>query len=176
MHFELNCGYHLRVSFQKNTNPFLRSKTANELSAELRKLMNFCRKNLHHAQKLQKQAHDKGVKPKSYIPNNKIWLNSQYIKTKSNRKLEAKFFGPFWVLHLIGKESYKLELPKKWKIRDVFRMSLLELDTTQERADKNVAKLEFDAGNSEEYKLEPFETARSMQWNQNRVIYQVSIT
>ena len=57
--------------------------------------MTVCQENLHHAQKLQKQAHDKGVKLKSYIPDDKIWLNSKYIKTKQNRKLEAKFFGPF---------------------------------------------------------------------------------
>ena len=33
--FKLNCGYHPCVSFEKNTNPRFRSKTAVELSAEL---------------------------------------------------------------------------------------------------------------------------------------------
>ena len=41
-----------------------------------------CRENLYHAQKFQKQAHNKDVKPKSYAPSDKIWLNSKYIKTK----------------------------------------------------------------------------------------------
>ena len=72
-----------------------------------------CRKNLHYAQELQKQAHNKGVKPRSYAPYDKVWLNSKYIKTKQNRKLEAKFFGLFRVLHLIGKQAYKLELLRK---------------------------------------------------------------
>ena len=75
--------------------------------------MTVCRENLHHAQELQKRAHDKGVKPRSYTPGNKVWLNSKYIKTKWNRKLEAKFFIPFRVLHPIGKQAYKLKLPKK---------------------------------------------------------------
>ena len=48
MPFELNCGYHLRVSFEEDTNPHFRSKTADKLSAELRELMTVCRKNLHH--------------------------------------------------------------------------------------------------------------------------------
>ena len=50
--FELNCGYHPCVSFEKNTNPRFRSKTADELSAELRKLMTVGQKNLYQAQKL----------------------------------------------------------------------------------------------------------------------------
>ena len=75
--------------------------------------MTVCQKNLHHAQELQKRVYDKGDKPKTYAPDDKIWLNSKYIKTKQNRKLEAKFFGPFWVLHPVGKQAYKPKLSKK---------------------------------------------------------------
>ena len=46
--------------------------------------MTVCQKNLYYAQKLQKWAHNKGVKPKNYTFGNKIWLNSKYIMTKSN--------------------------------------------------------------------------------------------
>ena len=41
-----------------------------------------CQNNFHHPQKLSKQAYDKGAKPKSYALEDKIWLNSKYIKTK----------------------------------------------------------------------------------------------
>ena len=111
--FELNYGYHPRMSYKKDVNPRSQSKSADELSAELRELMIICRENLYHAQELQKRAHNKGVKPRSYSPGKKVWLNSKYIKTKHNRKLEAKSFGPFRVLHPVGKQTYKLELPKK---------------------------------------------------------------
>ena len=103
-----------------------KSKWSEKLSVELKEVMIVCVKNLYHAQELQKRAHDKGVKPKSYVPGNKIWLNSKYIKTKQNWELEAKLFWPFRVLHLVGKQAYKVELPKKWKIHDIFKMSLLE--------------------------------------------------
>ena len=71
-----------------------------------------CQENLHHAQELQKQAHNKRVKPRGYASGEKAWLNSKYIKTKRNQKLEAKFYRLFWVLHLVRKQAYKLKLPR----------------------------------------------------------------
>ena len=157
MPFELNCGYHPRMSYEEEVDPRSKSKSADKLSAELRELMIVCRENLHHAQELQKRAHDKGVKPRSYAPGDKVWLNSKYIKTKRNRKLEAKFFGPFRVLHPVGKQAYKLELPRKWRIHDVFHVSLLEQDTTRKgRVDEEIRQIEFDVGDNDnrEYEVE----------------------
>ena len=95
MHFEFNCRYHPYVFYKENVNPHSRSKVANELTKKLRNLMVICRKNLQHAQELLKRGHDKRTKPKSYAPSKKVWLNSKYIKTKCNRKLEVKFFESF---------------------------------------------------------------------------------
>ena len=111
--FELNCKYHPRVFYEEDVDPRSRSKAVDELTEELRTLMAACRENLQHAQELQKRAHNKGTKPRSYAPGKKVWLNSKYIKIKSNRKLEAKFFRPFQVLHPVGSQAYKLELPKQ---------------------------------------------------------------
>ena len=151
--FKLNCGYHLWILYKKNVNPRSQSKSVDELSAELRELMIVCRKNLYNAQKLQKQAYNKGVKSQSYTSGKKVWLNNKYTKTKRNQKLKAKFFGPFQVLHPVGKHAYKLELPKKWRIHDVFYVSLLKQDTTKKGRMDN--KIELDAGDdSGEYKVE----------------------
>ncbi len=111
--FELNYGYHPRVSFEEDVNPRSRSCSANKLVEELRELMEVCYQNLLYAQELQKRAHDKGVKSRSYAPGEKVWLNSKYIKTKRNKKLESKFIEPFRVLYIVGKQEYKLELPTK---------------------------------------------------------------
>ena len=156
--FELNCGFHPRVSYKEDVDPRSRSKTADQLATELQTLMSVCRENLQHAQELQKRYHDKYAKLKSYAPGDKVWLNSKYIKTKWNRKLEFKFFGPFRVLHPVGKQAYKLELPKRWRIHDVFHVSLLEQDTTRKgRVDEKTLQLEFeDDGKGEEYEFEAF--------------------
>ena len=154
--FELNCGYHPRILYRDDINPRSKSKSADKLSAKLRELIIICQKNLHHAQELQKQANDKATKPKSYVPSNKVWLNSKYIKIKWNWKLEVKFFRPFRVLYPVGKQAYKLELFRKWKIHYVFHKSLLEHNTTKKKCvNKEVRQMEFNTGNnSGEYKVE----------------------
>ncbi len=82
-------------------------------------------------------------------------MNSKYIKTKRNRKLEAKFFEPFRVLHPVRKQAYKLELPKKWRMHNVFHVSLLEQDTTRKgRVDETTSRLEFENEGDEEYEFE----------------------
>ena len=70
--FELNCGYHPWMSYKKNVDPRSQSKLTEELSAELKELIIVCQENLHHTQELQKQAHNKGVKPRSYAPGKKV--------------------------------------------------------------------------------------------------------
>ena len=102
--FELNYGYHPRVSYKEDFDPHSKSRTAEELFFEFQELMAVCQQNFYHVQKLQKRAHNKGVKPESYATGNKSWLNNKHLKTKWNCKLEAKFLGPFWVLHLVGKQ------------------------------------------------------------------------
>lgn len=111
--FELNCGYHPQISYRKNIDPCFKSKTVNKLSAELWDFISTCCKNLFYAQKLQKRAYDKDVKPRSYAPSDKVLLNNKFIKTKQNKKLEAHFFELFQVLHPVKKQAYKLELSKK---------------------------------------------------------------
>ena len=77
--FELNCRYHPRVSYKEDFNPCSKSRTAEELSSKLREFMTVCQQILHHAQKLQKRAHNKGVKLQSYALGDKVWLSSKHL-------------------------------------------------------------------------------------------------
>lgn len=156
MSFKLNYSYHLRISYKEDINPCSKLKSVDDLSTKLRKLMTICRKNLYHTQKLQKQAHDKVVKSKNYTPADKVWLNIEHIMTKQNRKLEAKFFNLFRVLHLVGNKVYKLELPKKKRMHDVLYMSLLEHNTTRKgQVNEITSQLNFETDDKgEKYKVE----------------------
>ena len=92
---ELNCAFYPKISYEEDVNPCFQLKTADQLATELQNLMSMCMKNLEHVQELQKCYHDKHARPRSYAPEDKVWLNNKYIMTKQNRKLEFKFFGPF---------------------------------------------------------------------------------
>ena len=67
-----------------------------------------------------------------------------------------KFFRPLQVLHFTEKQTYKLEFSKKWKIDDIFHMSLLEQNIIKKgRVDKKVKQMEFDTNNNNrKYKVE----------------------
>ena len=61
------------------------------------------------------------------------------------------------MLHPVGKQAYKLEYLRKWKIHDVFHVSLLEQNTTGKgRVDEEVRQIKFNAGDNDsvEYKVE----------------------
>ena len=145
---------------QKDINSHSYFKLADELAIKLRELMVLCRKNLQHAQEFQKQYQNKYAKSRSYTPNKKVGLNSKYIKTKQNCKLETKIFRSFRVLHLVRKQAYKWKLPKKWKIYDVFHVSLLEQDTTKSKQVDKIFQIELDKGNSEEYKIKAISNSK----------------
>lgn len=116
--------------------------------------MSTCCENLHHTQEFQKQAYNRRIKPGSYVPGDKVWLNSKYIKIKQNRKLEAKFFDLFQVLYSVGKQAYKLELLKKWRIHEVFHMFLLEWNITKKgQVDENVTQLEFEVNDVKKFEV-----------------------
>ena len=47
--FELNCGFHLQVLFEKDIDHHFRSRLTNKLVNKLRKLIKICCQNLFHA-------------------------------------------------------------------------------------------------------------------------------
>ena len=57
------------------------------------------------------------------------------------------------MLHLVSKQACKFELPKKWRIHNVFYVSLLEQDITKKKRVKKVPELDS-SDNSEQYKIE----------------------
>jgi hypothetical protein len=56
----------------------------------------------------------------------KVYLDGSNIQTsRPSKKLDHKRFGPYKVVEQIGKNSYKLELPKSMRVHPVFHVSLL---------------------------------------------------
>ena len=80
--FELNCGFHPRVSYKEDVDLRFKSKTVDQLATELQTLISVSKEYFQHVQELQKHYHNKFVKPRSYALSDNVWLNSKYIKTK----------------------------------------------------------------------------------------------
>ena len=55
-----------------------------KLSSKQKKLLIVFLEHFHHAQKIQNQTYNNGIKSRSYALSNKIWLINKYIKIKQN--------------------------------------------------------------------------------------------
>ncbi|QRW27800.1 Transposon Tf2-12 polyprotein [Rhizoctonia solani] len=104
-------------------------------------LAEFLKRNLEEAKAALTMAQNKQAfyynnKHKAAIklePGDRVFLDSSNIKTsRPSHKLEHKRLGPYKVLEKIGKESYKLELPKSMKIHPVFHTALLHKEPFDE--------------------------------------------
>ena len=93
--FKINYKYHPYIFYKKNLNLRSKLKTTKELSFKLQNLIAIYQPNFYHAQKLQKQAHNKGINPQNYALGKKVQLNSKHFKIKQNYKLEVKFLSLF---------------------------------------------------------------------------------
>ena len=63
---------------------------------------------------------------KLFKVNDQVWLESKNLKIPyQSRKLAPKREGPFKIKEVLGPVTYRLTLPKQWKIHDIFHACLL---------------------------------------------------
>ncbi len=55
----------------------------------------------------------------------KVWLEGTNLTLSYNKKIKMKREGPFKVLEKLTPVTYRLELPKKWKMFPTFHVALL---------------------------------------------------
>ena len=96
-----------------------------ELTKRMNEVMNTANENVKSAQRKQKEQADKSRRE---TPNWKVG-DFVFVSTQNFRcfnKLKEKFIGPFRIIENINDVSYKVELPIKYQVYNVFHSSLLK--------------------------------------------------
>jgi len=106
-------------------------------------------------------------------------LNGRNIKTRRpTRKLDHKNHGPFQIEKIVSPLAVCLTLPRKWRIHNVFHVSLLEpYKTSERRAAPDPSKVLREADDieqNEEYDVEEvMSSVERGQGNNKRILYLV---
>ena len=67
----------------------------------------------------------------------KVWLDTWNLKTTYHKKMALKREGPFEIEEVMGPVTYKIKLPKDWKIHNAFHVVLLKPYFETETHSKN---------------------------------------
>ena len=87
----------------------------------------------------------------TFLKGDRVWLDSRNLKLKyESKKIAPKRQGPFLIKEVLGPITYRLELPKQWKIHDVFHASLLSPYVETETYGENFPQPPPDVVNGEE--------------------------
>jgi len=62
---------------------------------------------------------------KPFKKGDKVWLEGTNLKLGYNKKITTKREGPFTITEVLGPVNYRLKLPDKWRMRNIFHAVLL---------------------------------------------------
>ena len=124
--FYANYGYNSRTNWAKEVE--VKNPASTLYAHWMESVHTKARENLEKARKAMWNYYDqKRMEAPSFKEGDLVMLDGRNIRTKRpSKKLAPKKYGPFKILKKIGTRAYKLELHSRWRIHDVFHVSLLE--------------------------------------------------
>jgi len=134
------------------------------------------RKGLEAAQERMRRYTNQARKESpTYQVGDLVMLNGCNIKTRRpSRKMDHKNHGPFQIKKIISHLAVRLTLPRKWKIHNVFHVSLLEpYKTSEQRAPPDPSKILREADDIEQLEEYDVEEVMSSQKQGRRILYLV---
>ena len=82
--------------------------------------------NILKAQRVLRMKRQGGKRFKPYQENDQVWIEGTNLQTLyPSKKLGPKRYGPFKILKRLSDAVYRVEIPKHWKIHNVFHANLI---------------------------------------------------
>jgi len=176
--FFANYGFHPAIVNPPIEEPLNRASTV--YAHWMQTVHEDSRQGLEDAQERMRRYTDPARKePPTYQVGDLVMVNGRNIKTRRpTKKLDHKNHGPFQVQKIVSPLAARLTLPRKWKIHNVFHVSLLEpYRITEHRPPPDPSKVLREADDieqSEEYDVEEVMSSGVRgRGNNKRILYLV---
>jgi len=121
-------GYHPQPLQDDDWSCDLPNIAAEERVRTLDDIRRSLEENLQKAVDSQAKYYDRKHKSITFAVGDKVLLSTKNLKTwRPSKKLDNKYEGPFSIVEAVGKQAYRLKLPKSFgKTHPTFHVSLLE--------------------------------------------------
>ena len=106
----------------------------------------------------------------TFVPGDLVYLSTKGLNIRSQncQKLKDRFIGPYKVLQTVGKTSYKLQLPKGFRLHPVFHVDVLK----PAESDTPLRVLPVDAVDDDtDYGIEKITEVKLDNWPRRRGLY-----
>jgi hypothetical protein len=121
--YDLIMGYTPKVEWVEGPNHL---PTVKMRITELDKIRDGVLEQIARAQKVMKMRNPGNKRFQPYMEGDQVWLEGTNLKTLyPMAKLGPKQYGPFKVVKQLSEAVYRLEIPRQWKIHNVFHANLL---------------------------------------------------
>jgi hypothetical protein len=160
--FFANYAFHPRMSFDV---PVEESSVpaAENLYSAMKEINEFLTNALKKSQETMKKNADLKRRHVEFKVGDKVLLRRSNIKTdRPSKKLDHNYLGPFEIIEKINDVAYRLRLPEKSRLHDVFHVSLLK-STKNLDVPAGPGPIAFDDDNSPIYTVEKICNSRYVQ-------------
>jgi hypothetical protein len=125
--FYLNYGYHPNLPASLAVPATTVNEAASEFIDRLNNDWRTARAALAMAQHRMSEYANRSRRDHRYKVGDKVWLSTANLMPEGpSRKLSAKWIGPFSVSTVISRTAYRLDLPRRYTIHQVFHVSRLK--------------------------------------------------
>ena len=126
-----NSPFFLNYGFNPRHSPAVPPRTnvprADMYTKDFSKLIKELKMNIENSINIQKKYADKNrLKPPKLNPGDLFYINFKLFNRTGNKKLHPRNLGPFKVLERISDVSYKIDLPKNFRIHPIIHIEELE--------------------------------------------------